>query len=261
MPVAVPYAPERPTLDSTEAEDFDDTQSEYLSEEEDDELEYDVDADDDEDEFEEFNDVSIGVNGIFFPLTAPRASSNPEASQDPFNEYFSYQEARGLGNGQCLHQSSPNHRHCRHCPAKFSSIFYSSCQLMHQSIFGDKTNFKRLNPLYTPNHPSAIERFKAITAMHDPVYIRRLFEEIVHYVCFLQNQQIRDGKAEQNFKTKLFWLYEFIERLFLCLQEQMCTEELVLIGTFRAQLKAIGLCSRFDENVQVNRRSPYECHR
>ncbi len=261
MPVAVPLRPLSPLNDTaTEEEEDVELETDYDSDEQDDEMDYDeVSDEEEEDDFEEFGGVSLSDNGIFYPRR-PRPSSHEATSQDPFSENFLYQETRGLGNGQCTHPPRPS-RHCRHCPAKFSPVFYTSCQLMYQSIFGDKVAFTRANPHYQAKHPSVHESFKAITAMHDSSYIRRLFEEIVNYIGFLQNQQARDGKFEKSLKSKLFWLYEFVERLFLSLQEQSSTEELVLIGTFRAQLKAIGLCSRFDENVQLNRSLTQECQR
>ncbi len=258
MPVAVPLRPEISPFNYTEEEDVA-VESEYFSEDQDDEITED-DDDEDNDDDDELENVAVSLTtGIFFPRR-PRLNSSSEAPQDPFNEFFSYQEARGVGNGQCSHPARPA-RFCRHCVAKFSPILFTACQLMHQSIFGDQVVFKRNNPRYQPKHPSATSPFKAITVMHDSAYVRCLFEEIIHYICFLQNQQLRDGKSEKSLKTKLFWLHEFVERLFLSLQEQTNTEELVLIGTFRAQLKAIGLCSRFDENVQLNRSSAFECQR
>lgn len=275
MPVAVPLRPEPSVLDREQAssssssaaaseEENSELESEYLSEgeevEDDDDDEMDYEIEDYEDEFEEFSGVSVAINEIFFPGT-PRSASR-EASHDPYYEYFQYQEARGLGNGQCQHAVLSSQRPCRHCPAKFSPVFYTSCQLMHQSIFGDRPAFKRSNPNYVPKHRLAIERFRAITAMHDSGYVRCLFEEIVHYIGYLQNQRFRDGKSEHFLKTKLFWLYEFVERLFLSLQDQSSGEEFTLIGAFRGQLRTVGLCSRFDENVQHNRRVlPLDCQR
>ena len=262
MPVAVPLRPELSAVneDNTEEEEEieEEAEVEDVTEEDEDDDEWPFSETEEEDEFEEFGRVAVSVNGLFFPQRSRLSGS--QASQDPFNEFFSYQEARGLGNGTCSHPSRPA-RYCRHCPAKFSPVLFTSCQLMHQSIFGDKVSFKRSNPLYQPKHSLVTEQFKAITAMHDSAYIRSLFEEIINYICFLQNQQLCDCKSEQTLKTKLFWLYEFVERLFLSLQEQTSTEELILIGTFRAQLKAIGLCSRFDENVQLNRALAQECQR
>ena len=257
MPVAVPRRPESeiqllpgPRLEEAEGtEDFDD---EY-DEEEDDEFGMDYEMDDEDDFSDDSDDLEIHDSNGSHRTSTSRL--------DPFDEHFSYASGN-YGRGDCRHPAN-YHRRCRHCVPKFSMLLFSACEQMHRTIFGASlSGFKRANVLYKPLDPAVIDKFKAISAMHDPVYIKRLFNEVVHYICFLHNRNFVDLKAEGASRTKMHSIFELVDNIHDRLQCKGLIEDFRLISYLRDKLRAIGVSGQWDENELAPKNTLIsECYR
>lgn len=262
MPVAVPRRPEGEIQlipvpgyeDPDRLEEFDD---EFEDDDEDEfGMEYDLEEedDDDEDDFSEESDDSALQDAN---------SRNQRSLQrpDPFDEYFSY-AGGSYGQGNCQHPAN-YHRRCRNCVPKFSLLLFSACEQMHRTIFGASLcGFKRANVHYKPLDLAVIDKFKAISAMHDPIYIKRLFNEVVNYICFLHNRNFVDLKAESASRTKMHSIFELVDGVYDRLQGKGMIEDLRLISYLRDKLRAIGVSGQWDENeVALKNTSLSECYR
>lgn len=210
------------TEESSMVEDDEDNEDEDFSEED-----Y---SSEDEDE----NEASLNV---------PSAIARPS---ELFEEYFDYEPTVINRERICNHQVTS--RPCPFCVPNVSMRLANEVRIAFRALFNPKLMKFDYAPL---DHTIVESPFKALKALHDLSYIKKVLNEIINLIVAIQNSP--DCKVNYGFSSALLRIHDRTESLLDDIRGSGKYEEYQVVSEFRKRLNAIGLVhGGCKENISTN---------
>lgn len=180
----------------------------------------------DEDEVEDYTSDDDEDMEILNDSTATRPS-------ELFEEYFDYEPAVINRARTCNHQATS--RPCPFCVPNVSMRLANEVRIAFKALF----NPKMMKFDYTPLDRNIVESpFKALKALHDINYIKRILNEIINLIVTVQN--LPDYKINYAFSSALLRIHDRTESLLDDIRGSGKYEEYQVVQEFRMRLNAIG---------------------
>ena len=154
-------------------------------------------------------------------------------SSELFAEYFDYEPTVINRERTCNHQLTS--RPCPYCVPNVSLRLANEVRIAFRALF----NPKLLKFDYTPLDRNIVESpFKALKALHDLTYIKKILNEIIHLIVAVQN--LPDYKINYAFSSALLRIHDRTESLLDDIRGSGKYEEYQVVQEFRMKLNSIG---------------------
>ena len=234
MPVAVPLVNRNATNNSRSTADNgfitrEYPVSDYVTEES--SMVEDDYSDEDEDEDENEDYTSSDDETMEQTLLNNPVISRPS---ELFAEYFDYEPTVINHERTCNHQVTS--RPCPYCAPNVSMRLANEVRIAFRSLF----NPKLMKFDYVPLDRNIVESpFKALKALHDLTYIKKILNEIINLIVAVQN--LPDYKINYAFSSALLRIHDRTESLLDDIRGSGKYEEYQVVQEFRMKLNAIGL--------------------
>lgn len=151
-----------------------------------------------------------------------------------FAEYFDYEPTVINRERACNHQATS--RPCPYCVPNVSMRLANEVRIAFRALF----NPKLMKFDYVPLDRNIIESpFKALKALHDLTYIKKILNEIINLIVAIQN--LPDYKINYAFSSALLRIHDRTESLLDDVRGSGKYEEYQVVQDFRMKLNAIGL--------------------
>jgi hypothetical protein len=151
-----------------------------------------------------------------------------------FAEYFDYEPTVINRERTCNHQATS--RPCPYCLPNVSMRLANEVRIAFRALFNPK--LMKFN--YVPLDRNIVESpFKALKALHDLIYIKKILNEIINFIVTIQN--LPDYKINYAFSSALLRIHDRTESLLDDIKGSGKHEEYQIVQDFRMKLNAIGL--------------------
>lgn len=201
------------------------------------------DDEDDEDDFSEEDYSSEEEEENEALLNVSSAIGRPS---ELFEEYFDYEPTVINRERICNHQVTS--RPCPFCAPNVSMRLANEVRIAFRALF----NPKLMKFDYVPLERTIVETpFKALKALHDLSYIKKVLNEIINLIVAIQNSP--DCKINYGFSSALLRIHDRTESLLDDICGSGKYEEYQVVSEFRKKLNSIGLVyGSCKENISYN---------
>ena len=190
-------------------------------------VEDDEDDFSDEDEVEDYSSADEEERALLNNFIPGRPS-------ELFEEYFDFEPTVINRERTCNHQLTS--RPCPFCVPNVSMRLANEVRIAFKTLF----NPKLMKFDYVPLDRSIVELpFKALKALHDLTYIKKILNEIINLIVAIQN--LPDYKINYGLSSALLRIHDRTESLLDDIRGSGKYEEYQVVYDFRMKLNSIGL--------------------
>lgn len=221
------------------------------------EIGYEEELDDDEDSDDDSDaDEDDDIEDVFSEDEQQNllTSSRPSTNSGLFEEYFDFEPSVvNSSERTCNHQITS--RPCPHCAPSVSLRLANEVRIAFKALF----NSKIMKFDYVPLDRSISEgQFKALKALHDLDYIKKVLNEIINLIATIQN--VPNYKINYAFNSALLRIHDRTESLLDEIRGTGKYQEYQIVMDFRKKLNSIGFIYG---NCKENASTPcnMECQR